>query len=149
MSASKDESPFNAARGAGTTFGADSGNNASATTPSMSAGSATEAGHGQHPNDKDADVSGVSVPNSRVGPQQEDLEGEQMRAAGEGEVMDSQLNKQDAGWGEQGSLTSNLDRHKAEQKGAREHMKEQRTADRAVDGGSRNRVENEGLGSVV
>ena len=113
----------------------------------MSVGSATAAGHGQHPNDKDADVSNVSMPNSRVGPQQEDLDGEQMRAAGEGEVMEAQLDKKNAGWGEQGSLTSDLDRQKAEQQGSREEMKERR-AGRNVDSGAGGRTENEGIGSV-
>ncbi|KAG0647975.1 hypothetical protein D0Z07_5682 [Hyphodiscus hymeniophilus] len=148
MSASQDQTPLNAARGAGTTFGANSGSDSSSATPAMSVGSATAAGHGQHPNDKDADVSNVSMPNSRVGPQQEDLDGEQMRAPGEGEIMDAQLNKKDAGWGEQGSLTSDLDRQKAEQKDAREDMKEARGAGGNVDGGAEGRTENEGIGSV-
>jgi len=148
MSASKDQTPLNAARGAGTTFGPDSTSDPSTATPSMSVGSATAAGHGDHPNDKNVDISNVSLPNSRVGPQQEDLDGEQMRAPGEGEVMDAQLNKENAGWGEQGSLTSDLDRQKAEQKSAREDIKEERRAGRNVDGGAGGRTENEGLGSV-
>jgi hypothetical protein len=114
----------------------------------MSAGSATAAGHGEHPNDKNADVSNVSMPNSRLGLQQEDLNGEQMRPPGEGDIMDSQFNKKNAGWGEQGSLTSDLDRQKAEQKGARENMKEVRRGGGNVHGGAGNRVENEGIGSV-
>jgi hypothetical protein len=148
MSASQDQTPLNAARGAGTTFGPDSNNDPSTATPSMSVGSATAAGHGDHPNDKNADVSNVSMPNSKVGPQQGDLDGEQMRAPGEGEVMDAQFEKKNAGWGEQGSLTSDLDRQKAEQKGAREGIKEERRAGGNVDGGSEGRVENEGIGSV-
>ena len=87
------------------------------------------------------------MPNSRVGPQQEDLDGEQMRAPGEGEIMNSQLNKENAVWGEQDSLTSDLDRKKAEKKGAREDMKEQRRGG-DVDGGAGSRVENEGMGPV-
>lgn len=74
MSASQDQTPFNAARGAGTTFEPDPSSNPSTVTPSMSVGSATAAGHGDHPNDKNADVSNVSMPNSKVGLQQEDLE---------------------------------------------------------------------------
>lgn len=148
MSASQDQTPLNAARGAGTTFGPDSTSDPSTATPEMSAGSTTAAGHGEHPNDKDPDVSNVSMPKSRVGPQQEDLEGEQMRAPGEGEVMESQFNKKNAGWGEQGSLTSDLDRQKAEQQAAREDVKEQRKYGGNVDGGAGKRTENEGIGSV-
>jgi hypothetical protein len=148
MSASTDQTPFNAASGAGTTFGPHSGSDPSSATPEMSVGSTTAAGHGQHPDDKNADVSNVSMPGSKVGPQQEDLDGEQMRAAGEGEVMDAQFNKKNAGWGEQGSLTSDLDRQKAEQQGARENVKEQRRHDGNVDGGAGRRTENEGIGSV-
>jgi hypothetical protein len=146
MSASQDQSSLNSARGAGTTFGADSGNDSSSATPAMSVGSATAAGHGDHPNDKNADTSNVSMPNSKVGPQQEDLDGEQMRASGEGEVMDAQFNKKNAGWGEQGSLTSDLDRQKAEQQGARDQVKADRSA--GAVGGTEGRTENEGLGSV-
>jgi hypothetical protein len=148
MSASQDQTPLNAARGAGTTFGPDSTSDPSSATPSMSVGSATAAGHGQHPNDKNADVSNVSMPNSKVGPQQEDLDGEQMRPPGEGEVMDSQLNKNNAGWGEQPSLTSDLDRQKAKQKDARDEVKQRRSAGGNVDSGAGNRTESEGIGSV-
>jgi hypothetical protein len=148
MSASQDQTPLNAARGAGTTFGPDSTSDPSKATPSMPVGSATAAGHGDHPSDKNVDVSNVSMPNSKVGPQQEDLDGEQMRAQGEGEVMNAQFDKKNAGWGEQGSLTSDLDRQKAEQKSAREGIKEERRAGGSVDGGSGGRVENEGIGSV-
>jgi hypothetical protein len=148
MSASQDQTPLNAARGAGTTFGPDSTSNPSTATPSMSVGSATAAGHGDHPNDKNADVSNVSMPNSKVGPQQGDLDGEQMHPQGEGEVMDAQADKKNAGWGEQDSLTSDLDRQKAEQKGAREEIQAERSAGRMVDGGAGERVENEGMSSV-
>jgi predicted N-acyltransferase len=88
------------------------------------------------------------MPNTKLGPQNEDLDGEQMRAPGEGEVMDAQFDKKNAGWGEQGSFTSDLDRQKAEQKGAREEVKAARQGGANVDGGVGNRVENEGLGSV-
>jgi len=71
-----------------------------------------------------------------------------MRAAGEGDVMQAQFDKKDAGWGEEGSLTSDLDRKKEEQKGKREAMKAQREEGVDVDGGSGGRVENEGLGAV-
>jgi hypothetical protein len=88
------------------------------------------------------------MPGSKIGPQNEDLDGEQMRASGEGEVMDAQFNKKNAGWGEQGSMTSDLDRQKAEQKGAREEIKAARNEGANVDGGAGNRMENEGMSSV-
>ncbi len=147
MSASKDQSILNQARGAGTTWGPNDTNDSSTATPEMSVGSTTAAGHGDHPQDN-ADDSNVLLPGSRVGPQNEDLEGEQMRAAGEGDVMNAQLEKKNAGWGEQDSLTSDLDRQKAEQQHAREGIKAERRAGGSVDGGAGNRVENEGLGSI-
>ena len=104
-------------------------------------------GHGDHPRDN-ADDSNATLPGSKVGPQNEDLEGEQMRAAGEGDIMHAQFEKKNAGWGEQDSLTSDLDRQKAEQKGAREDVQNARKAGANVDGGAGNRTENEGLGSV-
>jgi hypothetical protein len=119
MSASQDQSILNQARGAGTTWGPRDVNPDSTATPATSVGSATAVGHGDHPRDN-ADDSNATLPNSRVGPQNEDLEGEQMRAPGEGDVMDAQFNKKNAGWGEQESLTSDLDRQKAEQRSARE-----------------------------
>jgi hypothetical protein len=113
----------------------------------MSVGSATAAGHGQHPRDL-ADDSNATLSGSKIGPQNEDLEGEQMRASGEGEIMNAQFNKNNAGWGEQGSMTSDLDRQKAEQKDAREGIKAARQQGANVDGGAGNRVENEGMSSV-
>jgi len=71
-----------------------------------------------------------------------------MRAAGEGEVMHAQLDKKNAGWGEEGSLTSDLDRKKEEQKEKREEIKAEREEGANVDGGSGRRTENEGLGAV-
>jgi len=147
MSAISDQSALNKAPpGAGTTLGPDS-NSSSKGTPAMSVGSATAAGHGQHPNDK-ADDSNAALPGSKVGPQNEDLQGEQMRAPGEGEVMDAQFNKKDAGWGEQDSLTSDLDRKRAEQQGARQEIKAERRGGQNIDGGAGGRTENEGLGAV-
>ncbi|KAI9744578.1 MAG: hypothetical protein M1818_002107 [Claussenomyces sp. TS43310] len=147
MSAMSDQSALNQpAQGAGTTFGPDS-NSTGQGTPAMSVGSATAAGHGQHPKDN-ADDSNASLPGSKVGPQNEDLEGEQMRASGEGEVMDAQFDKKNAGWGEQESLTSDLDRKRAEQDGARRKVKASRREGVNVDGGSGGRTENEGLGAV-
>jgi len=63
------------------------------------------------------------MPNSKVGPQTEDLEGEQIRAPGDVEIMDAQFDKKNAEWGEQGRFMSDLDREKAEQRGALEEIK--------------------------
>jgi hypothetical protein len=147
MSASQNQSSLNDARGAGTTLGPDDLNPQSEATPGMSAGSATAAGHGQHPRDN-ADNSNATMPNTKVGPQNEDLNGEQMRAPGEGDVMDAQFNKSNAGWGEEGSFTSDLDRQNAEQQGAREKVQAARKQGVNVDGGAGSRVENEGISSV-
>jgi len=145
MSASQDQSSLNSARGAGTTFGPNSG--VGKGTPGTSVGQATLAGHGQHPKDLGDDSNAV-LPGSKIGPQQEDLDGEQMRAPGEGEVFRAQLDKKDQGWGEQDSLTSGLDRKKAEQQSARDEIKQERKAGGNVDGQTGGRVENEGLASA-
>ncbi|ESZ91759.1 hypothetical protein SBOR_7866 [Sclerotinia borealis F-4128] len=145
-SASQNQSSLNSTP-VGTTFGPNSGVPSSTATPGMSVGSATAMGHGDHPKDN-ADDSNVKLPNSKVGPQQEDLDGEQMRAAGEGEVMAAQFDKKNAGWGEEGSYTSDLDRQKAEQKEAREKIKNQREKGVDVDGGAGGRLANESLASV-
>ncbi|KAK0107434.1 hypothetical protein ONS96_003251 [Cadophora gregata f. sp. sojae] len=147
MSASQDQSSLNSARGAGTTFGPSDSKSSSTATPATSVGSATAAGHGDHPQDN-ADDSNATLSSSKIGPQQEDLDGEQMRAPGEGEVMNAQFNKKNAGWGEEGSLTSDLDRQKEEQKGAREEIKAARREGESVDGGAGGRVANESLNSV-
>jgi len=80
--------------------------------------------------------------------QNDDLEGDQMRAAGEGDVMRAQIGKENAGWGEEGSLTSDLDRKKEEQREKREAVKAERQEGGDVDGGSGGRLESEGLGAV-
>lgn len=147
MSASNNQSSLNAAPGAGTTLGPDSGKSSSTATPSMSVGSATAFGHGDHPKDN-ADDSNAELTGSKYGVQKEDLDGEQMRAPGEGEVMQAQFDKKNAGWGEEGSYTSDLDRQKAEQKEAREEIKEARREGENVDEGAGNRVANESLASV-
>ena len=147
MAASQNQSSLNEARGAGTSFGPNSGRSSDEATPGYSVGSATAMGHGDHPVDN-ADQSNVTLPGSKVGPQQEDLDGEQMRASGEGEVMQAQIEKKDAGWGEQDSMTSDLDRQKAEQKEAREDIKQDRQAGVNVDGGAGGRIESEGLGQA-
>ncbi|KAF4628522.1 hypothetical protein G7Y89_g9632 [Cudoniella acicularis] len=76
MSASKDQSTLNSAR-AGTTFGANDTQDSSKATPATFVGSAAAAGHGDHPQGN-ADDSNATMPGSKVGPQNEDLEGEQM-----------------------------------------------------------------------
>ncbi|KAG4026260.1 hypothetical protein MFRU_043g00630 [Monilinia fructicola] len=145
-SASQNQSSLNSAP-VGTTFGPNSGAPASTATPGMSVGSATAMGHGDHPKDN-ADDGNAKLSSSKLGPQQEDLDGEQMRASGEGDVMSAQFNKKNAGWGEEGSYTSDLDRQKAEQKDARGKIKNQREQGIDVDGGAGGRLANEGLGSV-
>lgn len=116
----------------------------------MSVGSATAYGHGSHPNDKSNTNASKppSLPNNKLGVQNDDLEGEQMRAAGEGDVMRAQTEKKNAGWGEEGSLTSDLDKQKEEQREKREAIKAERKEGGDVDGGSGKRVESEGLGAV-
>jgi hypothetical protein len=141
MSASQNQSELNSTTRAGAHFDPTSNSDASS-TPFQSAASATAAGHGPHPQDN-ADESNVSLPGSRIGPQQEDLEGEQMRMAGEDQVMDAQFNKKNAGWGEQDSLKSDLDRKKAEQQGARREIQAERYQGQNVDGGAGGRIENE------
>ncbi|MCJ1477027.1 hypothetical protein MMC13_005698 [Lambiella insularis] len=59
-----------------------------------------------------------------IGPGASDLEGEQMRAPGEGDVYRSQSEK--SGFGEQEDLASDLDRKKEEQSQKREEIKESR-----------------------
>lgn len=145
MSASQNQSGLGQAP-AGTTFDQNT-NSQSSGTPSTSVGSATAAGHGQHPADK-GDDSNASLSSSKYGVQKEDLEGEQMAIYGEDQVINAQLDKRNAGWGEQDSLTGNLDRMKAEQKEKREEVKEQRQQGQSVDGGAGNRLDNEGLSSV-
>ncbi|CAD6453099.1 5cf29832-387b-4e8b-ad6c-037fc21a3452 [Sclerotinia trifoliorum] len=146
MSASQNQSSLNSTP-AGTTFGPNSGAPSSTATPGMSVGSATAMGHGHHPKDN-ADDSNAKLPGSKYGPRQEDLDGEQMRMSGEGEVMAAQFDKKNAGWGEEGSYTSDLDRQKAEQKEAREKIKSQRAQGLDVDGGGGGRLANENVGSV-
>lgn len=103
-------------------------------------------GHGDHPKDN-ADDTNADLSSSKYGPQKEDLEGEQMAVYAEGDTMHAQLDKKNAGWGEQGSLTSDLDRQKEEQKEAREKIQAQREQGVNIDGGN-GRLQNEGLGAV-
>lgn len=67
MFASKDQLSLNTARGAGTTFGPNDTDDSSKATPATSVGSATAAGHGQHPQDM-GDDSNAMLPGSKVGP---------------------------------------------------------------------------------
>ncbi|KAH8820285.1 hypothetical protein F5884DRAFT_41636 [Xylogone sp. PMI_703] len=107
--------------------------------------STTAAGHGSHPTHDNKDVSGVSLPGMRTGPQNDDLEGDKTRPYAEGEVMNAQKEKRHAGWGEEGSFTRDLDRMKREQQLMREEIESERTAGINVDGGAGNRLYNEGL----
>ncbi|KAI9806697.1 MAG: hypothetical protein M1825_006154 [Sarcosagium campestre] len=63
---------------------------------------------------------------------QDELDGEQMRAPGEGDVMRAQFRK--TGQGEEKGLLSDLDRKKAEQAEARERVKADRQHGIDVDG---------------
>ncbi|KAI9676567.1 MAG: hypothetical protein M1817_000726 [Caeruleum heppii] len=75
---------------------------------------------------------GSTKPDNPNVPDADDLDGEQMRATGEGEIMEKQWNK--TGMGEQGSLTSDLDRQKEEQRGKREAVMQSRSEGVDVDG---------------
>jgi len=144
MAASKGQSALNYAPNTGAKFGIDDTKPESAGTPEMSSGSTTASGHGDHPVDN-ADDSNVTLPTVKIGPQKEDLEGEHMRPAGEGDVMNAQFDKSNAGWGEEHSLTSDLDRQKKEQQGARKEVEAERRQGQWVDGGAGARIDNEGL----
>jgi hypothetical protein len=77
----------------------------------------------------------------KMGEAASDLDGEQMRAPGEGDVYRQQFKK--TGFGEQEDLVSDLDKKKAEQAGARKEMKEARVS------GTRGQAEpDDSLGSV-
>ncbi|MCJ1352313.1 MAG: hypothetical protein MMC33_002297 [Icmadophila ericetorum] len=65
-------------------------------------------------------------------PPASELEGEQIHPANEGEVYAMQSRK--TGFGEQEDLSSDLDRKKAEQAGAREELKRERAEDVDVGG---------------
>ncbi|KAI9876807.1 MAG: hypothetical protein M1830_005681 [Pleopsidium flavum] len=70
-----------------------------------------------------------------VGAAADPLDGEQMRMPGEGRVYEAQLEKgKVAGFGEEESLTSGLERKKEEQKGMREEVKGQREKEVDVGG---------------
>lgn len=62
-----------------------------------------------------------------VGRAADELDGEQMRMAGEGDVYQAQLDKGGkGGFGEEQSFTADLDRKKEEQRGMREEIKAER-----------------------
>ncbi|KFY16751.1 hypothetical protein V492_01118, partial [Pseudogymnoascus sp. VKM F-4246] len=107
---------LNAIHGTSTTLGPSTNANQPGTSANT-VGSTTASGHGSHPHDHAAANSGLVMPTCRVGPQQGDLEGETMADAGEGRVMDAQLEKKRAGWGGEDSLTGELERKKSEQEG--------------------------------
>lgn len=134
-------------RGAGTTFGPGDVRPSSTATFSLSEGSATAAGHGDHPRDN-ADDSNVTMPRVRIGPQTDDLEGEKLAEPGNGRVMAAQLDKQHAGWGEEKSLTSELERQKEEQREARERIYNERMSGTNVDGAAGRRTLDEGNDGV-
>ena len=136
-------SPHKGVRGAGTTFGPNDVQPSSTATAGLSEGSATAAGHGDHPRDN-SDDSNVIMPRVRIGPQAGDLDGEKLAPAGNGRVMAAQLDKQHAGWGEEKSLTRKLERQKAEQQEAREQIRNERMSGTNVDGAAGTRTLDEG-----
>jgi hypothetical protein len=146
MSASHSQSSYSCTKEAGTTFRSNR-TRPSSTATAFTEGSATAAGHGDHPRDN-VDDSKVTMPRTRVGPQNEDLEGVKMAPPGDGKVMDAQFSKKNAGWGEEGSLTSHLERQKAEQQDAREQIRSERMSGTNVDGGAGSRTEDEGIDEV-
>ncbi|KAI9802510.1 MAG: hypothetical protein M1833_001582 [Piccolia ochrophora] len=79
--------------------------------------------------------SGTTDPTDRGTGMVDELDGEQMRAPGEGDVMRAQQNKGNMGMGEQESLTADLDRKKEEQQGKRESVQADRHGGTDVDGG--------------
>jgi hypothetical protein len=146
MSASNSQSSYSCTKEAGSTFRSND-TRPSSTATAFTEGSATAAGHGDHPRDT-VDDSNITMPGTRVGPQIEDLEGMKMAPPGERQVMDAQSNKKNAGWGEEESLTSHLERQKAEQQDAREQIRSERMSGTNVDGGAGSRIEDEGIDDV-
>lgn len=146
MTASQQDAYLDAMHGTSKTLGPYSNANQEGTSANTM-GSTTAAGHGDHPKDHPYDPN-LHLPSRRYGPQQEDLDGEQMADPGEGRVMDSQLDKKHAGWGAEDSLTEGLERKKSEQAKRRAEFEEGRKRGYDVDGGGRWRVADEDLGAV-
>jgi len=146
MSTFHDQSSYHSVRGAGTTLGPNHIQPPTATS-GFTSGSATGAGHGDHPRDN-ADDSNVTMPRVRIGPQSEDLEGEKLAPPDNGKVMAAQLEKKHAGWGEEKSLTGKLERQKAEQQEARERIHNERMSGINVDGGAGSRGQDEETDAV-
>lgn len=146
MAASRQQSDINGVRGGGITFGPYSNANQEGTAENT-VGSTSASGHGDHPKDN-ADDSAVTMPGCRYGPPQEDLDGEKMATLSEGKVMDAQLHKKHAGWGEEASLTSDLDRKKTEQRREREEIEDARRRGVNIDGGAGGRLGTEDNSAV-
>lgn len=146
MSASHQTSYLNTMHGTSTKLGPYSNANQEGTSENT-VGSTTAAGHGDHPRDHANDAN-QELPSRKYGPPQEDLDGEKMAAPAEGRVMDAQLKKKHAGWGEQDSLTMSLERKKAEQARRREVTEEARRSGYDVDGGASWRTVDEDSSAV-
>lgn len=71
-----------------------------------------------------------------------------MADAGEGKVMDEQLEKKHAGWGGEDSLTEGLERKKKEQAEMRHTLEDERRRGRDVDGGGVVRTADEDTSAV-
>ncbi|KFY86898.1 hypothetical protein V500_07318 [Pseudogymnoascus sp. VKM F-4518 (FW-2643)] len=146
MTASQQTAYLNAIHGTATTLGPSTNANQPGTSAGT-VGSTTACGHGDHPHDH-ANDTGLVLPTCRIGPQQEDLDGEQMADPGEGKVMDEQLEKKHAGWVGEDSLTAELDRKKREQAAKRERFEEERRRGRDVDGGGAVRLVDDDTSAV-
>jgi len=88
------------------------------------------------------------MPGTKYSVPQEDLEGQQMATLDERKVMHAQLDKKHAGWGDEESLTSDLDRKKVEQQAERDRIEAERMEGYDVDGGPSERMGNEDLSAV-
>lgn len=148
MSASQQQSGLNSNS---YTLGPDSNKNLNPTSENT-VGSTTAYGAGPHPVNNAGDSNAVKS-STKYGPQAEDLDGEQMATLPEGKVYEAQLNKREkGGWGEEPSMTADLERKKAEQEVKREAIKEARKRGEIpagdVDGGSPRMIVNEANSAV-
>ncbi|KFY70769.1 hypothetical protein V499_08959, partial [Pseudogymnoascus sp. VKM F-103] len=117
MTTSQQTTYLNAIHGTSTTLTPTTNANQPGTSANTM-GSTTASGHGSHPHDHPRNGPPI-LPTRGIGPPQAELEGEQMADPGEGAVMDAQLGKKSAGWGEEDSLTREMERKKREQEGER------------------------------
>ncbi|MCJ1240906.1 hypothetical protein MMC14_008910 [Varicellaria rhodocarpa] len=120
----------------------DSRQNGDIPVPSTHQESATPSSLGYGARDSSKDNENIS-PSTTSPTTNSNNEGEQMRAAGEGDIYKAKFNK--TGFGEQDDLASDLNRKKAEQASMREKVKEERSEKVDVGGALGGR---EGVGLV-